>query len=270
MNAQANPPSASASRPTGGSSHPRHPDDAVRWLAGTTPARVLVLDAGAQLTAQLGALGHDVVATVPSVAAVGSVAGATPDAHPSVASPKALPLAAGSVDVVVVEDSATGPLDLSPSELARVLRPGGVVATIHTAGDRKVPWVKKVYALAGSAGEGQVPSDDLLSGTDLFELDDTHEVRHWETFRRDDVVGFVTAHPRITALDPATLEQLGIAAEELYDGYGRGPDGLLMPWLTSCRRAKVAGLSRIADDEPTERIAVPAAPTDDGLLIDFR
>lgn len=285
MDVQASSSPTSRRRSATGSPGPNHPDDAVRWLAGTSPSRVLVLDGSEQLSAQLCDLGHDVVAAVPDAAAVASLTVAAPDAHPSVAIPQALPLASGSVDVVVVEEAASHADDLSLAELARVLRPGGVVATIRTTGDRKVPWVKKVYALA-AAGSPEPLSGradaDLLAHSDLFEIDATSQTRHWETFRRGDVVDFVVSYPREPALEPADRERLTIAAEELYDGYGRGPDGLSMPWLTSCRRAKVAGLTRSPDDEPTARIAVGAAPSasggpvtqpapvDDGLLIDFR
>jgi SAM-dependent methyltransferase len=202
-----------------------------------------------------------------------ALAAAAPQAHVSVAATEALPLRTGSVDVVVMEEPAAegapAPSARSLAEAARVLRPGGVVSTLGTRGDRKVPWVKKVYALAG-VDLAALDGSDPLDGSDLFEVDETSEVRHWETFRRHDVVGFVLSHPMAAGLDSVERERLTIAAEELYDGYGRGPDGLLMPWLTRCRRAKVAGLARAVDDEPTERIVVPAPPSDDGLLVDFR
>jgi hypothetical protein len=58
---------------------------------------------------------------------------------------------------------------------------------------------------------------------------------------------------------------------ELYDDYGRGPDGMLLPYLTACYRATVVHREPAppAEDEdpPTDD-----PPDDDGgsLLIDFR
>ena len=58
----------------------------------------------------------------------------------------------------------------------------------------------------------------------------------------------------------AVLAEVGA----IYDSYGRGDDGMLMPWSAHCFRATV---SRLADTRRAS--ATAAAEADDGLLIDF-
>lgn len=256
---------------------PDYPAEAVRWLVGERPVRVLELGAGTgKLTARLCELGHDVVATDPLAEMLAHIDAVAPGARKVLSTAEAIPLASSSVDVVVAASAAHWFDDAhAMPEIARVLKPGGTVAVTGTLGDVKIPWVKKVYALIDHADPSD-PSEpfesrdahDPFEGTDVIELADETVVRHWQPFRKDNLVGFILSQSKIALLDPAEREQRIMAAEDLYDSYGRGPDGLLMPWLTRCWRGRVAGLAAPADHEPTQQISDP--DLDDGLLIDFR
>jgi hypothetical protein len=56
----------------------------------------------------------------------------------------------------------------------------------------------------------------------------------------------------------------------LYDGYGRGADGMLMPYVTHCYRAVVRPPALVEADDGAPTGAGDASGEDDGaLLIDF-
>jgi SAM-dependent methyltransferase len=236
-----------------------YPAEAVEWVVGKGPARVLELQAGeGELTPALAGLGHDVLATDPSPRLLARLAARVPSARTAVARAEDIPLPAASVDIVVAgaRFRTVDPSRALP-EIARVLRPGGVLALIWNSGDHKVPWVRKMFALMGvtSSTAGRNP----LEASDLFIQTDHRAFRQWQRFDRHTLVDFVAASEKAATLGPDERESLLAEAAELYDGYGRGPDAMLMPWIVDCYRARVKAVAS----------AVPAGPVDDGLLIDF-
>jgi SAM-dependent methyltransferase len=247
-------PTSAAAAPLG------YPLEAVEWTVGKGPARVLELVAGdGDLTPMLTALGNDVLTTDPSAPSVARVAARVPAARTAVARAEDIPLPASSVDVVV---AGAGFRTVDPAralpEVARVLRAGGVLSLLWNSGDQKIPWVRKMFALMGVAA----PPAGLnpVESSDLFALTDHRSFRQWQRFDRDTLVDFVASSDKASALDPQERASLLAEAAELYDYYGRGPDGLLMPWLVDCYRARVKGVTSQA---------AAATPVDDGLLIDF-
>ena len=166
-----------------------------------------------------------------------------PGARVARAAAEAIPLATSSVDVVVAAQCLhLFDHERAMPEIARVLRPGGSLRDRPIRGDRRIPWVNKVYSLIGAPPTAD--DYDPVAGSDVFELA--------EQDRREALAGVPPRQPgRLRRVDvdgrqprrrPSASSVL-IAAEELYDSYGRGPDGLLMPWLTHCYRGRVAGLT---------------------------
>jgi SAM-dependent methyltransferase len=240
---------------------PDYPVEAVTWLAGESPANVLELGSGTgKLTRTLGGLGHRVVATDPSTPMLAELHQAAPGARRVAARAEQIPLTAGIVDVIIAAQAFHwfDPERALP-EIARVLRPGGVLALVWNIGDFKVPWVRKVLSLIGMTEEDD--TDDPLAGSDLFAVQEQRVFRHWQKLDRAALVGYISSSSAVatmTAADRATvLAEVG----DIYDSYGRGHDGMLMPWRAHCFRATV---SRLADGRRDR-----AADADDGLLIDF-
>jgi SAM-dependent methyltransferase len=236
------------------------PAEAVEWLVGAGPSRLLELGAGTgELTHLLCHLGHDVIAVDPARLSLTRLSATAPQAHVVVARAEDLPIPASTVDIVVAGSSyAVTDSSQALPEIARVLRPGGVFAVLRRSGDHKVPWVRKVSALVGGTADTTV-TDDPFESSDVLTLAERRTFRQWQRFDRPTLVGFVAASTKAAQLDGDDRDALLAEAGALYDSYGRGPDGLLMPWMIECLRARVKGTAAV----------VTADATDDGLLIDF-
>ncbi|MGI8578398.1 MAG: class I SAM-dependent methyltransferase [Nocardioidaceae bacterium] len=249
---------------------PDYPAEAVGWLVGTGRARVLEVAAGSgHLTKRLVDQGLDVVALEPSAQRLAALRDAVPAARRVQAAAEDIPMASSSVDVVIAghafhrfDHQRTLP------EIARVLRPGGVLGLTWSHGDDKVPWVKRVLALMQPAADDQddreVPADpvDPVAGSELFAPSELKVFRHWQQFHKDSLTEFAAANSRPESRTAADQAELMAAVGAIYDSFGRGPDGMLMPWKTYCYRSRVTGL---ADSQRQP----PAGGLDDGLLIDF-
>jgi SAM-dependent methyltransferase len=241
---------------------PGYPDEAVRWLVGTSPGRVLELGAGTGLlTKSLLGIGHEVIACDPARGMLRHLAKSVPAARPLQSRAEAIPLPTSSVDVVAAAQAFHWfDLDRALPEIARVLRPGGVLALVWNSGDKKVPWVKRVFALIGEPDTTEL--GDPVADSELFATSEARVFRHWQQMSRQSLVGLIASTSYAATLpEPeraALLEEVG----HLYDSYGRGPDGMLMPWQARCYRARVSGLAAQADRDVD-------AGYDDALLIDF-
>jgi SAM-dependent methyltransferase len=252
---------------------PTYPDDGVAWMVGSSPGRVLELGAGTgKLTQSLIALGHDVVATDPSVGMLAELHHRMPLAHTMVGAAESIALPSGSVDVVAAAQAFHWfDLDRALPEIARVLRPGGTLAIVWNIGDLKVPWVRKVFGLIGLSESDDVGKDPVRD-SDLFAPSEQQIVRHWQKLDREGLLGFCRSNSMVATRPEseqrALLEEVG----KIYDSYGRGPDGMLLPWTTYCYRSRVSGLPRtdgpVARHDPSEPI--DEDDLDDGLLVDFR
>ncbi len=127
---------------------PSYPDEAVAWMTGNGRSMVLELGAGTgKLTEVLTQFGHEVLATDPLPEML-AVLGKRVDAHHVVASAEHLPVRSRSVDVVVCGQSFHWfDHELAMAEIARVLRPGGVIALAWNTYDEGIPWVKRLKKL---------------------------------------------------------------------------------------------------------------------------
>ncbi|MBO9522594.1 MAG: class I SAM-dependent methyltransferase [Nocardioidaceae bacterium] len=268
---------------------PSYPADAVTWLVGAAPSRVVELGAGTgKLTELLLAAGHQVIATDPSPEMLALLRRRAPGAQAAVGTAEQIPVPSRSADVVVCAESFHWfEHDVALPEIARVLRPGGVLALVWNARDEGIPWVRRLGTVIGNQ-ENNTGLEQPAASSEHFGFVDSHDFRFWQSLRRDELADLVRSRSNVAVMSEderaAVLERVG----SLYDDYGRGPDGMQLPYVTKCFRTVVQHqsqppvvLSRVAADQPAagdpeatqaiQRTDVPAPPEDPGtLLIDFR
>lgn len=144
---------------------PDYAADAVAWLleADDGPVRT-VLDLGAgtgALTRTLLDLGLQVVAVDPDVDMLAELGRRHPTAIVTVGSAEAIPLADASVDAVLV-GTAFHWFDrtLAMPEIARVLRPGGILGTLYNETDDSVEWVAALGEVSRTSASSEPRADD--------------------------------------------------------------------------------------------------------------
>jgi SAM-dependent methyltransferase len=143
---------------------PGYPAEGIRWvLAGATRQVRSVLDLAAgtgKLTAGLVELGLPVVAVEPDDEMRARLSHAFPRVEALAGTAEAIPLADGAVDAVLVGQAFHWfDADAALDEMARVLRPGGVVGLLWNGEDESVEWVAGLMAVAGTSVSHAVPME---------------------------------------------------------------------------------------------------------------
>ncbi len=254
---------------------PSYPRDAAVWLTSAEPLAVLELGAGTgKLTEQLVSLGHDVHATDPDPAMLEILKSRLPGVRTAEAVAEEIPGPDNAYDVVVgAQCFHWFDVDRAIPEIARVLKPGGSLALTWNTRDERIPWVKRLGKLIGTQEQDTDPTETLKK-TLRFLYVETKTFKNWQTVDRSSIQDLVRSRSNIAVLDDtARAEKL----EELlafYDEFGRGMDGMKLPYVTRCFRARVV---KTRAEETAASVGEPGVPTepptddDSGtLLIDFR
>jgi SAM-dependent methyltransferase len=225
---------------------PTFPAEALTWILG--PGRLQVLDLGAgtgKLAAVAAALGHDVVAVDPSEEML-SVCRRRPGIDTMVGAAESIPLAHASVDAVLV-GQAFHWFDHARAlpEIARVLRPNGVLGLLWNDADRVVPWVRRFdRAIRGDDfGGDQFDPMPILLQSDMFALVETARFRHWQDLDRAGLRQLALSHSRVAVLTESRRESVLEQIDSIYDNTARPPEPLRMPYLTDCYRARPSDLA---------------------------
>lgn len=253
---------------------PSYPDAAVSWLAGGDAKVVLELGAGTgKLTRQLVDEGHAVFATEPDEAMLAVLRERVPEVSAKVASAEDIPANDRSVDVVVVAQAFHWfDHEVAIPEIARVLKPGGHVSLVWNFFDQRIPWVRRLVNVVGEHSATSNSASDALNGHELFEPVEQTTFAFWQDVTRDTLVDIVASRSSIATLPEAEREAKLDAVRALYDEYGRGHDGMQLPYVTECFRAKVRDLrdDTPEGDDAEDRTRVSDGTDTDMLLIDFR
>ncbi len=265
---------------------PSYPEEAVAWMTGSGSSVVLELGAGTgKLTQVLHDAGHDVLATDPLHEMLTLLARNVPVKH-VVAGAEHIPLRSRSVDLVVCGQSFHWfDHEIALPEIARVLRPGGIIALVWNTYDEGIPWVRRLKQLLSP----QPPEERAmpLMSTPYFGFVDKKQFRFWQPHTAATLADLTRSVSHVATMNESDRAGVLAKVDQLYAEYGRGHDGMLLPWVTRCYRAVVrhqelppeppapSGRRATADAEQQPDEAAPAAgkrpPEDPGTqLIDFR
>ena len=268
---------------------PTYPREAAAWLAGAEPCTVLELGAGTgKLTAQLVALGHDVHATDPDPEMLAMLQTRLPGVRTTVAAAEELPFADRSVDVVVSAQAFHWfDAERALPEIARVLKPGGHLALVWNQSDERIPWVRRLGDLIGHQDQVAAPAEPVVTSL-LFGFLEEESFRHWQQVDRRSIKELALSRSTILSLEAEERTAKLAEVQAFYDDYGRGMDGMQLPYAARCFKAVVvsapgasgAGATNTPsstapsdDDRPGEATGeydVSDGTDTDMLLIDFR
>lgn len=262
---------------------PSYPADAVAWLLDGDAKIVLELGAGTgKLTREMVDQGHAVFATEKDPAMLAVLQERVPEVSAKVAGAEQIPANDRSVDVVIAAQAFHWfDHELAIPEMARVLKPGGHVAVVWNMLDQRIPWVRRLVEVMGEA-HVRTSSKDVLEQTGLFSDVEHETFSFWQDVTRDTLVDIVASRSYIASMPEAEREVKLDAVRALYDDYGRGHDGMQLPYVVECFRAKVIDQRDSAVEVATEVATEPGAGasqerpivsdgTDtDMLLIDFK
>ncbi|WP_439938011.1 class I SAM-dependent methyltransferase [Nocardia sp. N13] len=253
---------------------PAYPSEAVAWLAGGEAKVVLELGAGTgKLTRQLVDQGHAVFATEPDEAMLAVLRERVPEVSAKVATAEEIPANDRSVDVVVVAQAFHWfDHEVALAEIARVLKPGGHVALVWNSRDERIPWVRRMGDILGRE-DLDTSSAQQLVHSGLFGFMEEAAFKHWQEVNRESVLDLARSRSSFATMDDVAREERLAELLAFYDDYGRGMDGMQIPYVTRCYRAVVTD----RDEPPTDDAEAPhdgpvvSDGTDtDMLLIDFR
>jgi len=275
---------------------PSYPADAVKWLVGEEPCSVLELGAGTgKLTQMLVGLGHDVFATDPDDAMLDILSGKLPDVRATSGTAEQIPTGDSLYDVVVV-GQAFHWFDHAKAlaEIGRVLRTDGRLAVVQNERDERIPWVRKLGKLIGKqtglTEEGGFDPTSILDDSGFFSAVEAQTFRHWQIVDRRSIQDLVQSRSNIATLRPEAQDQKRREVLAFYDDYGRGMDGMQLPYNCRAWRTQVLPHAQVKhtvemDEEPEPKVPLakrtdtavrlPRVITDpengdDDLLIDFR
>ena len=254
---------------------PSYPADAVAWLLDGDAKIVLELGAGTgKLTRQMVDQGHAVFATEKDPAMLEVLKQRVPEVSAKVAGAEEIPANDRSVDVVIAAQAFHWfDHDVAIPEMARVLKPGGHVALVWNFFDKRIPWVRKLLEVMGERMHTS-GSQEILAESELFGEVESETFAFWQDVDRDTLVDIVASRSYIASLPEDERESKLDAVRALYDDYGRGHDGMQLPYVVECFRTKVIDQRDAATEVPADASKdgpIVSDGTDtDMLLIDFR
>jgi SAM-dependent methyltransferase len=173
--------------------------------------------------------------------------------------------------------------DKALPEIARVLKPRGRLSLVWNQRDERIPWVKRLGRLIGTQDQLTDPGE-LLAASPRFGEVEQESFRFWQVVDQHSIRDLVRSRSTVAVLSPAQQEAKMAEVLAFYDEYGRGMDGMQLPYTASCFRSVVLdavtpGLTDrgsgtttgttggTASDDPN---AVSDGSSTDMLLIDFR
>ncbi len=216
---------------------PSYPPAALEWAIGPGPGPVVDLGAGTGImTRVLLGLGYQVIPVEPDPRMRERLAETTPGVTPLDGTGEQIPLPGGSVDAVVCGQSYHWfDRERAHPEIARVLRPGGVLAPVWNLRDDDVPWIAEFTRIVhGPSSRGYVGSESIDSFGPLFTAPELEVFRHTVAMTTDDLLALVTTRSYYLVAPPERRAATVAAIRDLVAGF---PQPFEVPYLTKAYRA---------------------------------
>nr|WP_240943231.1 class I SAM-dependent methyltransferase [Planosporangium thailandense] len=196
---------------------PRYPVEAIRWILGDAPARVVDLGAGTGiLSRQLAGLGYEVIPVEPDAGMRAKMdeAGGAPAAVEG--SAEAIPLPDASVDAVVAGQAYHWfDPDKAHPEIARVLKPGGVFGPLWNERDEGVAWVAALSKIIDEQGGGQGGGTQVTPLGPQFTPVERADFRHSVTHTPDTLLDLVRSRSFYLVAEPVKRAAVEAAVQGL-------------------------------------------------------
>ncbi|SCL20941.1 Methyltransferase domain-containing protein [Micromonospora nigra] len=224
---------------------PRYPEAALRWALDGLAASARVVDLGAGtgiLTRGLRDLGYDEVTAVePDPGMRARLVESTPGVTALAGSAEEMPLPDGYADAVVVGQAYHWfDRDRAHPEIARVLRPGGVLAPIWNLRDERVAWVTELSRIA-EVGDTVDHVRAYVTGFGAaFDAGEWAEFGHATTLTPDELLGMVRTRSHYLTASPEQRQKVDRELRDLLAAHPdlAGRDTLDLPYRTLALRAR--------------------------------
>ena len=216
---------------------PGYPAEAVRWLAGDRPTRVLDLGAGTgKLTRLLAGAGHDVTAVDPSHRMLEQLRATTPGVDVLLGSAEDIPADDASFDVVVVAQAFHWfDAEAAAAEIARVLKPRGQLGLVWNLRDESTAWVKDVWSVI-APDEPRLIVHAKLPAASPFGPFERATFEHSETVDRDKLLDLALSRSYVASKPRDRQAELLEQAARVFDRHTQSEAAL--PYVTHCYRAE--------------------------------
>ncbi|MGI5246563.1 class I SAM-dependent methyltransferase [Dactylosporangium sp. CA-139066] len=217
---------------------PRYPQEALRWALGDDSRAIVDLGAGTGiLTRQLSELGHRVIAVEPDDEMRRRIGG---DAR------------SGSATSIPVEDASQDAVTAGQAyhwfagadahtEIARVLRPGGLFVPIWNVRDESEPWVAELSDVFDGHRARSVIDERHLGPDQFGPAFAPAELRlfHWSTpHTADSLVDLIRSRSYYLVSDADTRAALERQVRELAERTFEPGEQFALPYVTYTYRAK--------------------------------
>src|SRR5262245_27923431 len=218
---------------------PNYPAEALDWLLGPKPRRVVDLGAGTGIFSRvLAAAGHDVIAVEPDTLMRDRHLAVSPHITAVAGSAEYIPLPDGSVDAVVAAQAYHWfDRQRAHPEIARVLRPGGTFGAIWNMRDESVPWVA-AFGRAASLEDGTTGMGfwrGMPDASPWFETWERGEFRHALPYSPDQLLGLARSRSTWLAGDKDTRRRIDDGVTAIIADL---PDRVEVSYITVAYRAK--------------------------------